>query len=716
VTSNRLRPLTTAGESDAAGRLWQDLPGPWRGPVIGPGIAGWDLVAETGRKTINLAGLPAPFAAELAWMAHWQLTDGTRVSARAAGQLAGLVRQAARERHPVPASMREMDWEQVTALLRWSYASRGLFPPRGAVSRLRILVHFPRLALIARCHDGAWWELDEWHPRCDPRIPLTAREPQANYGCSPGKITQPWLRAAARWQLGTLLEAGVLRWTTVSQERMPSLQRFSRWLGQAFARPSDVLGDPAAASGQAAAFRRWDADPVNRSASEHRRAARVHPRLINDDLRAVGELFAFLASSLAEVRAVLGPSPWEGITQAHADSWFRQVTRIPHQPLLSDRNYVDDHALGQITAALPLLGLPRGQHVQITRGDGQLVTAEGAGDPQAMRMILLQILTGRRSSEIRTCDLDCLSAVPAPAAGTAGDEQPVRFTYAQSKIDIAPDSILVDREVAAVIEEQQAWVRQRFPGAAPSRLFVQPSGNQHGTKPYPQGSYSVRLREFSDLARILDSKGRPVRLSHTHRFRHTRLTRLAELGLPIHVLQRYAGHATPSMSMHYIAQREEHAEQAFLATVKLRADGTRLTFSQQDHDSLHLLDRADRFLPNGWCLLPPLQTCDKGNACLTCSVFATDQTHLDALTRQLAETEQLIERTVTAFEKRHGQPMPGDNVWLAQRHAERDALTRLLAALRQAPGRAVEGAGCGPAPAGPVPLAIDLTRHRRQQP
>ena len=174
------------------------------------------------------------------------------------------------------------------------------------------------------------------------------------------------------------------------------------------------------------------------------------------------------------------------------------------------------------------------------------------------------------------------------------------------------------------------------------------------------------------------------------------------------------GMQPPSMSMHYIAQREEHAEQAFLATAKLRADGTRLSLSREDHDSLHLFDRADRFLPNGWCLLPPLQTCSKGNACLTCSVFATDQTHLDALTRQLAETDQLIDRAVTAFEQRHGHPMPGDNVWLAQRRAERDALTRLLAALRQAPGRAVQGAGCGPAPAGPVPLAIDLARHRKK--
>ncbi len=134
---------------------------------------------------------------------------------------------------------------------------------------------------------------------------------------------------------------------------------------------------------------------------------------------------------------------------------------------------------------------------------------------------------------------------------------------------------------------------------------------------YPSGTYVFRLREFSKIVQVTDSKGRPVRLSHTHRFRHTKLTRLAELGLPIHVLQRYAGHATPSMSMHYIAHREEHAEQAFLATIKLKADGTRVSFSREDHDSLHLFDRADRILPNGWCLLPPLQTCDKGNACLT---------------------------------------------------------------------------------------------------
>ena len=87
------------------------------------------------------------------------------------------------------------------------------------------------------------------------------------------------------------------------------------------------------------------------------------------------------------------------------------------------------------------------------------------------------------------------------------------------------------------------------------------------------------------------------------------------------------GTPPPRWSCSTSPEREEHAEQAFLATVKLKADGTRVAFSREDHDIIHLLGRADRILPNGWCLPPPLQSCGKGNACLTCSVFVTDQTH-----------------------------------------------------------------------------------------
>lgn len=163
--------------------------------------------------------------------------------------------------------------------------------------------------------------------------------------------------------------------------------------------------------------------------------------------------------------------------------------------------------------------------------------------------------------------------------------------------------------------------------------------------------------------------------------------------------------------MHYVAQRDEHAEQAFLATRKFTADGTAVTFSREDHDGMHLFDRADRFLPHGYCLLPPLQTCDKGNACLTCSVFVTDTSHLDTLQRQLDETSALIDRTAEQFEKRHGKPMPHDNVWLAQRSTERDALVKLIATMRENPSRACQGAAT-PA-CGPIPITIDTSYRKR---
>ena len=96
-------------------------------------------------------------------------------------------------------------------------------------------------------------------------------------------------------------------------------------------------------------------------------------------------------------------------------------------------------------------------------------------------------------------------------------------------------------------------------------------------------------------------------------------------------------------------------------------------------------------------------------------MFVTDDSHRQALQRQLTETDALIGRTTAAFHQRHGRSMPADNVWLAQRHAEHAALTQLLAAMADNPGQTRQGAGCGAAPTGPVPLSLDLNRHRRTQ-
>jgi hypothetical protein len=113
---------------------------------------------------------------------------------------------------------------------------------------------------------------------------------------------------------------------------------------------------------------------------------------------------------------------------------------------------------------------------------------------------------------------------------------------------------------------------------------------------------------------------------------------------------------------------------------------------------LELDRRTDRILPNGWCLLPPRQVCVKGNACLTCDKFATDATFLPELHTQMARTGQLIDDRREAFKTRTGQDMSADNVWLAGRRQEHDALGRIIVTLeytRLADGttQAVRGVG-----------------------
>jgi integrase len=691
-------------------RLLSDLPAEWRGEAIGPGIDTWERATESGSSTpLRLNGLPARIRTELAWMAYWQFREGNKVTVSEYNRIAQMLRHCMAGSKLRIDSLLDVDLKVFVPLYRGWFESRyGRLPSPDATADMRRTFYgYPRSALAARMNDGPWWILDEWIPRCDPRIPLRDREPRRSENCRPGQAQIPWIRDVIKWHLGTALEAGTLTWSTVLQ-RCPGLLTFDRWLS--------TLDDPAAlcrsldtAGRLAASFHRWVSDPANRTRSATKRSAATH--IVNATLRAAADLMAFIAGNLDECQRLIGASPWDDLTDAHPAVWRRQITRTRSAPLLNDEHYVDDDALSQIVACLSALGAHSSETVMVRVGDTERELA-GCGDPQTMRMLLLQILTGRRASEICMCEFDCVSPPTARAVEAAEGEQVARFHYAQTKIDRAPDTILVDTEVVAIIEEQQQAVRTRFPDSPHRYLFPRRLSNQHGDKPVNRRTYSRSLQRFSGLIQVTDAKGHAIRLSRTHRFRYTRLTQLAELGLPVHVLQRYAGHANPTMSMHYVAQREEHAEQAFLATRKFKADGTAVMFSREDHDGMHLFDRADRFLPHGYCLLPPLQTCDKGNACLTCSVFVTDTSHLGTLQRQLDETNALIDRTIEQFEKRHGKPMPNDNIWLVQRTAERDALVKLIATMQQHPARACQGAGSPTS--GPVPITIDTTSHRKR--
>jgi hypothetical protein len=97
---------------------------------------------------------------------------------------------------------------------------------------------------------------------------------------------------------------------------------------------------------------------------------------------------------------------------------------------------------------------------------------------------------------------------------------------------------------------------------------------------------------------------------------------------------------------------------------------------------LQLDQRTDRILPNGWCLLPPRQACDRGNACLTCDKFATDATFLPELRQQKDRTLQLIDQRQQAFQARTGTPMSEDNIWLQGRRREAGSLETIITTLQ----------------------------------
>ena len=138
---------------------------------------------------------------------------------------------------------------------------------------------------------------------------------------------------------------------------------------------------------------------------------------------------------------------WLRLGPRHAKLWRRGETRrrtvSPER-----REVIDNTAFSQIMANLHLIGAP--------------IEEGGFADEQAMRIVMLVARTGRRVSEIRMLDrqpLLPLDRLTVPADDD-GEGFVAKLRYQQTKIDGAPDTMLVDAEIAAIIGEQQ-WLAGR---------------------------------------------------------------------------------------------------------------------------------------------------------------------------------------------------------------------------------------------------------------
>ena len=664
-------------------RLWASVPPEMRLPRLSadavPGRYRGGFAGD-GRSypLVDVGGLPGPMRQEMTWCMFRIIELGGRVQMPGTVMLARRLTEITAD-HAAGTLRSLMDlparsWLQQIPLA--VHRRRGKLPAPSSVTQMRqVLLRF--LWLLDLAYDTRpWWQRESWHPVEDPRIPLREHEPLGRQAIHFHRITAPWLRRGAQWHGKVALETGLLRWSTLNQ-RVFALTVLDAFLAGRGVTEPRLDADPARVRQLMQDFLgHVRASRATRGPTKGQRVSAAHAKTV---LVHAEQFYLFMHDHKDAAAAAAGEPGWAGLGAGHAGFYRNRELPRParRDPAL---DIIDDTAMTDIMAGIGQLGEPA--------SDG------GLSDPQAMRIMMLQARLGRRISEILMLDPDPLlplAAVPEPGAMTA------RLRYQQTKIDGAPDTILVDAEVVAIIRAQQqwaaTWLRERAaPGARSRYLFLGLLFNRNADRPYVAATLHRVLTELARRLDIRDNAGRLVDFRRTHRFRHTRATSLLNAGVPIHVVQRYLGHLSPAMTMHYAQTLAETHEAEFLRYRKLTADGRELQIGARDlYDMLQLDQRTDRILPNGWCLLPPRQSCDRGNACLTCDKFATDVTFLPEMRAQKDRTLTLIDTRQAAFTARTGAPMTPGNVWLEGRQSEAAALDAIITTLDAMPETAAHG-------------------------
>ena len=162
---------------------------------------------------------------------------------------------------------------------------------------------------------------------------------------------------------------------------------------------------------------------------------------------------------------------------------------------------------------------------------------------------------------------------------------------------------------------------------------------------HPQ-RYRDSLERWLAACDVRDEHGRPVHLT-PHQWRHTLGTTLINKDVPQPVVQRILDHDSAEMTAHYARLSDKTVRRHWEAARKVNHRGETVAL---DPDgplaeaawAKHRLAQATQSLPNGFCGLPLIKTCQHANACLTCPLFITTVEFLPQHREQHQQTLQII--------------------------------------------------------------------------
>lgn len=478
---------------DVLDTLWADMPDRYRTTELDAAdldvadMAVFSMTAGSRGFRLRFTAVGEPMGRELAWCC-WRIIElGGRVPVSVMQSLLKWL-TAALDDHPELAgslmNQTPRTWERALAA---AVARRhGSLPGqnwnlRNTCGFLRRCYRMLRLVYDQR----PWWQHEEWNLALDARIPRRPHEPTQGTSLHFHSIEPIWLRTGLQWWLKVSLETGTLTWTSVRSVRS-GIGVFAEWLTDRGPTPPWLSDDPA---GVRVLMLEFLGHVCTRKASTGpNRGKPLSDLRVNDIATNVEQFYLFMHDNRDSAARALNEPGWLRLGPEHAKLWRRGETRrTPVTP--ERREVIDDTAFSQIMANVHLLGTP--------------IEDGGFGDEQAMRILMLAARTGRRVSEIRMIDrqpLLPLDRITTPDAD--GDGFVAKLRYQQTKIDGAPDTMLVDAEIAAIVEEQQRWIDQHLaprgaPGIRPAYLFLAAKMNRHADRHYPYERINTLLSEFA---------------------------------------------------------------------------------------------------------------------------------------------------------------------------------------------------------------------------
>jgi len=494
--------------------LWEALPPGMRLTYFSAGTVPEEfrggLAHQRGRPAgVDLSGLPAPMRQELAWCVFRIIEQGGKLDVTHMRALVRRLDEVISDLgHAAPDSLTGLaprDWQHqfVLAVRRRT----GVLPSAASVSDIRQMLNRCWRLLSSAYDTRPWWQREAWNPALDSRIPLRAHEPR-RHAVNFGQITTGWLRRGLQWHCKVGLETGNLAWGTVHL-RVAAVASFDAFLAGRDI-PGPWLAD------QPAQIRALMLDYLGhlRGMRVQRPGARHGQPLSQSRIAAlltgVEQFYAFMHDHRDTAATALAEQGWLRLDPQHA-MFFRRGEKPRKRRRGSEHEVIDGDALTQIMAGAGLLGAPAAE--------------DGLGDEQAMRILMLLARTGRRVSEICLLDREPLLPIGQPAASTPGSGGfTARLRYQQTKIEGAPDTILVDDEIAAIIRAQQQWAG-RFLAASqssitsPKYLFLAARNNRNGDRPYSASRLRALLQQLARRLDVRDATGAVVDFNRTHRRR-----------------------------------------------------------------------------------------------------------------------------------------------------------------------------------------------------